>query len=171
MFSFQLVEGNADQVLSNKGSILLSEKLAIKLFNTTNNIIGQTVKMEHPFFPGTYQISGLFKRVPLNSSLQFDFVLPFKVIYEMIPNWADWRNNNPNTYMTLKQGANVEQFNSKIEHLIDRKSFWEIDKNKHENSVVVKRIQQKLTIYEFRFSNNPVNHKSDINEQYTTKKG
>jgi ABC-type antimicrobial peptide transport system permease subunit len=121
MFSFQLIDGNVNQVLSDKNSIVLSEELAMKLFNTTSNIIGRTLKMKHQFFPGAFQVSGIFKRVPLNSSLQFDFVLPFNSIYDQIPSWADWRNNNPNTYVLLKQEANVGQFNDKIANLIERK--------------------------------------------------
>jgi putative ABC transport system permease protein len=121
MFSFQLIKGNANQVLSGKNSIVLSEELAMKLFNTTNNIIGQTLKMKHQFFPGVFQVTGFFKRVPPNSSLQFDFVLPYRTIYEQIPSWAEWGNNNPSTYVILKQGANIQQFNDKIAHLIERK--------------------------------------------------
>jgi ABC-type antimicrobial peptide transport system permease subunit len=121
MFSFQLIEGKANQVLLDKSSIVLSEELAIKLFNTTSNITGRTLIMKHQLFPGTYQVSGIFKNVPLNSSLQFDFVLTFRAIYEQMPNWSDWRNNNPSTYVLLKHGANVGQFNDKIAHLIERK--------------------------------------------------
>lgn len=121
MFSFPLIEGNSKQVLSDKSSILLSEDLAMKLYNTTDNIKGQTIQMKHQFFPGTFKVSGIFKHVPHNSSLQFDFVLPFRVIYDQIPNWAKWRNNNPFTYVILKRGTNVEQVNNKIADLIERK--------------------------------------------------
>jgi hypothetical protein len=95
MFSFQLIEGNANQVLTDKKSIVISEELAMILFNTTDNIIGRTINMKHQFFPGTFQVSGIFKRVPVNSSLQFDYLLPFSAIYEQIPSWADWGNNDP----------------------------------------------------------------------------
>jgi len=121
MFSFQLIEGNANRVLAEKNSVVLSEELATKLFNTTKNVIGKTIVMKHQFFGGAFIVSGISKCVPLNSSLQFDFVLPFRTIYDQIPNWADWRNNNPNTYVILKQGTNVKQFNDKIAHLIERK--------------------------------------------------
>jgi putative ABC transport system permease protein len=121
MFSFQLIEGNANQVLTDKKSIVISEELAMILFNTTDNIIGRTINMKHQFFPGTFQVSGIFKRVPVNSSLQFDYLLPFSAIYEQIPSWADWGNSDPSTYVLLNQGTNPQQFNAKIAHIIERK--------------------------------------------------
>ncbi len=121
MVSFQLIEGNANQVLSEKNSIVLSEELAMKLFNTTHNILGRTLIMKHQLFPGVFQITGIFKRVPLNSSLQFDFVLPYRFISDQIPSWSNWRNSNPDTYVLLRKDVNVGQFNDKIAHLIERK--------------------------------------------------
>ncbi len=121
IFSFNLIEGNANQVLADKNSIVISEELAMKLFNTTKNIIGKTLEVKHQFFEGTFQVSGIFKRVPSNSSLQFDFVLPYMVVNEKIPSFSDWKNNNPYTYVILNQSANIKQFNDKIAGLIKRK--------------------------------------------------
>jgi len=47
IFSYNLIEGNANQVLADKNSIVISEELAIKLFNTTKNVIGKMVDFQN----------------------------------------------------------------------------------------------------------------------------
>lgn len=119
IFSFNLIEGNANQVLADKNSIVISEDLAMKLFNTTKNIIGKTLELEHK---KTFLVSGIFKRVPFNSSLQFDFVLSFEVIKENDSStFYFWGNSVVNTCIILKQGTNIKQLNEKIAGLIKQK--------------------------------------------------
>ena len=45
VFSYQLIHGEKNNVLSNKNAIALSEDLAMKLFNTTEGIIGKNNRM------------------------------------------------------------------------------------------------------------------------------
>jgi hypothetical protein len=44
MFSFPLLEGDKEQLLVEKNSIVITEGLALKLFNTTENVIGKVVE-------------------------------------------------------------------------------------------------------------------------------
>src|SRR5688572_14459695 len=44
IFSFQLLDGNRNHVLADKTAIVLSDELAMKLFGTTENIIGKPVR-------------------------------------------------------------------------------------------------------------------------------
>jgi hypothetical protein len=41
IFSFPLLDGNRNNVLANNNSIVLSDDLAMRLFGTTNNLIGK----------------------------------------------------------------------------------------------------------------------------------
>ena len=41
IFTYPLLHGNADQVLADKSSIVISEKLAVSLFGTTENVVGK----------------------------------------------------------------------------------------------------------------------------------
>jgi putative ABC transport system permease protein len=69
MFSWHLIQGG----FGNKNDIVLSKELAMKLFNTTDNVIGKTViwQQDKP-----YNVSGIFEGTPANSSLQFDYSFP-----------------------------------------------------------------------------------------------
>ena len=46
VFSCRLVQGNSKQVLSNTKDVLLSSDMAMKLFHTTENIVGRVVNWD-----------------------------------------------------------------------------------------------------------------------------
>jgi hypothetical protein len=46
IFSYPLLEGNKDNVLADKNGVVLSEELAMKLFHTTQNVVGRTMQWQ-----------------------------------------------------------------------------------------------------------------------------
>jgi putative ABC transport system permease protein len=119
IFSYDLIQGNANQVLMDKSSIVISEDLAKKLFTVSDNAVGKTVDFQHT---EQYQITGVFKNIPSNSSEKFDFVLPYQILIDQQPERADWGNAGPHTFVVLKEGADPGQFTKKIEDFIKKKS-------------------------------------------------
>jgi len=69
MFSFPLLYGNPAQVFANTNSAVISERMAKKLFQTTN-AVGKTVEWLHDEFGGTYVVSGVFKELPKSSTAE-----------------------------------------------------------------------------------------------------
>lgn len=119
VFSYDLIQGDKKQVLRDVNSIAISEPLAIKLFNTTENVIGKLVTVQDK---GEVIVSGIFT-VPANSSNQFNFVLPFDLQFKHYPNLKnDWTNRWASAHVLLKKDIAFKQFNDKIEDLIRRKS-------------------------------------------------
>jgi ABC-type antimicrobial peptide transport system permease subunit len=114
IFSYGLMEGDADQVLSDKNAIVLSEELAMRLFNTTEGIIGKAVQFQQE---REFLVSGVFKGTPANSSVQFDFALSFETFKDIAP-WVLTWDGGPSVYVVLKEGTDVDQFNEKIVDLI-----------------------------------------------------
>jgi predicted permease len=111
VFSWHLIEGNKDQVLADKSSIVISKGLAMKLFHTTENVVGRVVawqQFQH------YTVSGVFEDIPANSSIQFDAVLPFDLFLDANPDEKIWSNSDPHTYVVLKKGTDIDLFNRKI---------------------------------------------------------
>lgn len=123
MFSFDLLEGNSDQVLKEKNSIVVSEKFAITLFNTTENIIGKTVKVA---LGDDYAVSGVFKDIPQTSTEQFDFVMTFEKFKERSPWVQQWGNTGIRTYVLLKKDADPGAFSKKIAGYVKLKTNNEI---------------------------------------------
>ncbi len=121
MFSFPVIQGDASRVLTDRSSIVISETLAKNLFNTSD-VVGKTIEWQHE---EQYRVTGVFEDVPRNSSMQFDFVLPFRIHMEDSGWAARWQTAWPFTYALLKPGANVNQLNEKIADLIERKTNGE----------------------------------------------
>ncbi len=126
MFSYQLIAGSADQVLSDKNAMVISEGLAKKLFTDLSKVIGQTVAYDMQTLKRQVTITGIFKGVPRNSTEQFDFVLSFDAFRDIMHfdnKTLDWDNTTPFfTYLTVKEGTNVGKFNRKLAGYLESKS-------------------------------------------------
>jgi len=119
IFSYPLIEGDESNVLSDKNSIVISDVLAEKLFTTSNDVIGKAVTIQHD---QSYLVSGVFKAHSSNSTEWFDFVLSFEVMKEIEPGMLDWGNSGPDTFVVLRDGVSLNQFNQKIADFIQSKS-------------------------------------------------
>jgi len=118
VFSFGLVEGDPNKVLADKNSIVISESVALALFNSTENIVGKPIEFQHE---REFIVSGIFKGTPSNSTQQFDFVLSFEVYKEISPGVVNWGNAGPMTFVVLKEGSDPKLFNDKIKDIIGTK--------------------------------------------------
>ncbi len=79
MFTLPFVEGNAGNAFQQLHSIVITEKTAKKFFGDEKNVIGKTVRMDNK---QDYVVTGVLKDLPENSSLQFEWLAPFKVWYD-----------------------------------------------------------------------------------------
>ncbi len=118
-FTYRLIQGDKRQVLQDKNAMVISRELAMKLFHTTENVVGKTVEVQHE---KQYQVSGIFEGTPAVSSMQFDFVLTFDAYKEVKPVVSDWTYNSTAAYVVLKDGADVSRVNAKISGLLQRKT-------------------------------------------------
>jgi len=119
IFSYKLLDGAKDQVLADKSSIVISEDLAMRLFDRTDGLIGKIIQLEHD---KQFHISGVFERIPDQSSEKFDFVLSFDYMKEVAPWVTKWNNLGPHNYVLLKEGTNVDAFNKQVASIITRHS-------------------------------------------------
>lgn len=118
IFSYPLTQGNANQVLADKSSIVISSELAVKLFSSTENVIGKTVEFQHE---KSFQVTGVFEKVA-NSSQQFDFVLSFEEFKLENPWVTQWGSNGPPTYLTLHEGSDPAAVTAKIKDFVKKKN-------------------------------------------------
>lgn len=123
IFSYPLIEGDKKQVLADKNSIVISEGLAQKLFGTTSNLAGKPITWQHD---QQYLISGVFKNLPSGSSDQFDFVMSFELYKDRRGKGIHWGNTAPFTFVVLKAGTDIPQFNKKIVNYLKTKTNGDI---------------------------------------------
>jgi putative ABC transport system permease protein len=119
VFSFPMIEGDPKTVLKQPGSILITEVLAGKYFGADwqkNGVIGKSVRLDNSL---EFQIAGILKTVPANSSLQFDFLIPMEEIFKLFPGAkGNWGNFTYPTYLKLKPNTDPEAVNSKMAGII-----------------------------------------------------
>jgi putative ABC transport system permease protein len=115
MFSFPLVKGNSTSVFQDPHAIVVTQKLAKKLFNNEDPI-GKIVRMGNS---ANYTVTGLLKDLPNNT--QFDFI-EYLVSYELRTLKGeidkDWSDISISTFVLLKPNSSPEKLNAKLKNII-----------------------------------------------------
>lgn len=114
IFSFPLLKGDKRNPLPDNTGIVISEKLANKLFGDKEPV-GKSVTVDDGL---QFMVRGVFANVPSNSTLQFDFVLPLGLFIKDNPWTQNWQSGGTQTMVSLKSGASLENANAKIGQLI-----------------------------------------------------
>jgi putative ABC transport system permease protein len=120
IFNCKFLEGDKSRIAADKHSIAVSSELAMKLFHTTH-VVGKTINWNQNEFDGSYLITGVFEKNPVNASERFDVLFNFDLFAEKRPSILQWGNSDPNTYVLLKPGTNIQRFNTKIKNFQDSK--------------------------------------------------
>jgi putative ABC transport system permease protein len=108
-FGLPLLEGQPESVLSLAGSIVLSERLAVKYFGGSS-VIGKTILINDKI---SLTVTGVFKNLPRNTHLSFDAV----VSSERIRNRYHGKRvavKTPVHYVKIREGINTADLSKKI---------------------------------------------------------
>jgi len=119
MFSYPFLAGDSKTALKEPNTVVLSEKLARKLFDIHNNnfdpYIGKMITVSQDTFPS--KVVGIMKDVPENSLLQFDMILSYQTIIHSYGNKQadyDFTDSDYWHYIQLKPGTDYKAFNAKL---------------------------------------------------------
>ncbi len=118
MFSYNLIKGNQETALNDPGSIVLTESTARILFGDTDPM-DQLVKIDNN---QVMKVTGVIKDVPRQSTLQFNYLLPF-AFYEATQEWVRrskdrWDNEAFRIFVELNEGSASSDVNESIKNLI-----------------------------------------------------
>jgi ABC-type antimicrobial peptide transport system permease subunit len=125
VFSYELIQGNKDKVLTDKNSIVLSADLAMKLFST-ENVLGKTIDWAWFGFKRQCVVTGVYKRPPPNATDQFDFVVSFEIWKDILressgTNLSESSDGPFHTFLVLKNGTDFNLFNMKLAGFIKKR--------------------------------------------------
>ncbi len=108
MFSYPLVVGDPAKALAEPNTILISATAAKKYFGGENPL-GKVLNV-NGWIDGAFSVNGVFRDVPPNSHLQFDFLLSVPDLLEK-SNYKDpkhgWSWSNFITYVQLREDASL----------------------------------------------------------------
>jgi putative ABC transport system permease protein len=114
MFDFNFIEGNVHTVFSQPKSIVISQSAKERLFGN-NTAIG---KMIYVNSRDTLHVTGIFKDMPENSTIDCDMV------YNIMDSWmgknVSWSNASFETYIQLQPNANAEEIQKQATALINK---------------------------------------------------
>lgn len=118
MFPYPLVKGNVNSVFADPNSIILTESVAKALFGDQDPM-DKVIRIDNQ---ANIRVTGVMKDVPVNSTLQFSFLLPSSLIAEINPAAAKqrtiWRDYSSPEYLELQPGADVSAFENKIKNIV-----------------------------------------------------
>ena len=128
IFTFPIINGNADRPLKHLNDIVITEYAANALFGKDVNPVGKTVELKLNNQTQSFIITALAKDFPNNSSISFDILMRF----EMNPNYQQglnqWDNQNHLVYLQLNDKTNVKGFEKRLQAFVN-KHFTEEIKN------------------------------------------
>jgi ABC-type antimicrobial peptide transport system permease subunit len=118
MFDFKIVGGSADGKLGDASSIVLTRSTARALFGD-QLAVGKVIRMDNR---ADLTVSTVVEDPPHNSTIQFDCLIPFKVIMALEPWYKSalnkWDNSSFYMYVELQSGVTVPDLDPHLREVI-----------------------------------------------------
>lgn len=136
IFTYPLLAGDANTALDDMHSVVISERVARKYFDETENyarVIGQSLRIKGIREPREYVVTGIMKALPLTSSMRGnDILIPFESAYRD-NKWHFQMSNasgtRVSTYVQIHDANQATALNEKLatfttERLTRQRSNW-----------------------------------------------
>lgn len=119
MFDFPAIYGNAADALSGIANIVLTREMALKYFGR-EDVIGKTlsIQVNESFEP--FEVTCVVEDIPGNSSIRFGILASSHLLPSMYDErmlTSSWFNVTPETYVLIREGADVTTLESKFPSL------------------------------------------------------
>jgi hypothetical protein len=121
VFTLTIIDGDRTNPLADKSSIIISRKIAHKYF-TDKSAVGQILKLNNKL---DLTVTAVFEELPDNSSLKFDFVLPYELyatqdIYNN--EWGAWTGGF--TYVKVFESSDIADIEKQITEKFTKPHIW-----------------------------------------------
>jgi putative ABC transport system permease protein len=110
LFSFAMLSGKPNTDTADISSISISRQLAQKLFGNEDPI-GKMVKANNQT---DYTVAAVFEDIGAQSSLKFDYVIPYEVYKKQRGQGFNWNNYDHPVYVKLFDASHAQQVIDKI---------------------------------------------------------
>jgi putative ABC transport system permease protein len=113
VFTFPMVQGDSKTAFSEPYSVIISETMARKYFSDQDPL-GQVLTMDREY---QLKVTGVIKDVPDNSSIRFDFLIPYSFLDAIGYDTNNRHAWDCQTYLLLNKNVSAEQVARKISGL------------------------------------------------------
>lgn len=118
MLRIPFAEGSASNCFEQLKSVVISQKMAKTFFGDADPM-GKQLKLNNT---ENYTVTGVFKDLPLNSTYQFQWLIPMANIDHKQPWMTIWQANWCRTLVELDRNASVAAVNTKLAHYLASKT-------------------------------------------------
>jgi len=116
VFTFPVIAGNPKTALKERHSLVITEKIAKKYFNTTD-VVGKTMLINDT---GNYKVTAVIENIPSQSHFNFDIFVP--MIEDNGSKDDNWLSENWNTYILLRKNADVTRLEPQLNAFMEKYS-------------------------------------------------
>jgi putative ABC transport system permease protein len=115
MFDFELIQGNKSKPFASANSIILTPEMAKKYFGS-GDALGKNLELQMGDDKIVFMIAGIAKKSPEESSIKYDFLIPFdNEKYLFRPRMLhSWFNVFTETYILLKDKVKAADLEKKF---------------------------------------------------------
>ncbi len=119
IFSLNFLEGTRENAMLGPDNIVLTQSAAKRIFGN-EPALGKTVLTNNE---QNYTVSAIVQDLPENSSIQFDWLIPFEQFEKDNAGWIQsWDNSVLLSYVRLEPSADPALVNKQLYDLVKRKS-------------------------------------------------
>lgn len=117
IFDVDFVEGQKESSLTDPTMVYISRSFKERIFGDKASL-SQTIEIDGW---GQYQVGGVFENVPSETTIDFNFIMPYEP-WRARNGWVeDWSNNGVRGLVKLMPGVDMDDFNAKILDYVDNK--------------------------------------------------
>ncbi len=126
VFGFELLEGDPVQSLVGQGSVVITERSAMRLFGTTD-VMGKSMSLQFgQWIPLT--IKGVVADPPRQSHMDFEYLMPINSL-PFIANQENFISFSALTYLLLTPEADPRSVEAKFPQLVEQYAAGQIERN------------------------------------------
>lgn len=123
IFSFKLLRGEPNRVLTKPNDVVLTESIALKFFGTLD-VIGKQLSVGQL----EINVSGVCQDVPANSHIKFDMVGAITGA-QFIVNTVNYTAFSVHTYLLLEDDASAAELENKFDDMVENYAASQIEQN------------------------------------------
>jgi len=119
VFTFPLIYGTPEDVLTEPTHIAISRSAAESLFGSVDAAGGAMVILDHD---AEYKVTGIFEDIKSHSTLDFELLFNWEKIKSEQEWLLNWDSNGPLTFAMLREGSIEENVENKIAHFVKERN-------------------------------------------------
>ncbi len=119
VFTFPVISGQADNLLNEPNTVVITETIAKKYFGTAD-AAGKFIETGEKGNKN-YKVTAVIEDMPGNSHFKFNFLFPMLNLHYNA--WGNYLSSNFHTYLVLKEGTDYKEFEQNLKQYADNYVF------------------------------------------------